>query len=150
MMRLVDEAREVRTAAARALSNLSFDRADAYARVSKTADEATLVSVAQAIVGTGMANQAINRLIGNDQRQAYEAFSLLSLLIKAKEVSPLLEGIASNSDTQVRLALVRLMNTVGGVRHLSEMREITRCADAPAEVRDAVEAIAVRATNREV
>jgi len=38
-MGLSDETREVRAAAARSLSRLSFDRADAYVRVIESGDE---------------------------------------------------------------------------------------------------------------
>ena len=68
-----DEAREVRAAAARALSRLSFDRADAYVRVLESTDMQTLRDVAQACVKAGLAAQAISRLASEDRRQAYLA-----------------------------------------------------------------------------
>ena len=106
---LADEAREVRAAAARALSRLSFDRADAYVRVLESADVETLAGVAKACVKAGLAVQAINRLASEDRRQAYEAFSLLSLCAKAGETRPILDTVECHRDIEVRLACIRLL-----------------------------------------
>jgi len=106
---LADEAREVRAAAARALSRLSFDRADAYVRVLESADGWALAEVAGACVKAGLAAQAINRLASDDRRQAYEAFSLLSLCAKAGETRPILDTVECHRDIEVRLACIRLL-----------------------------------------
>jgi HEAT repeat protein len=106
---LADDAREVRAAAARALSRFSFDRADAYVRVSESADGETLAEVAKACVKADLAAQAINRLASEDRRQAYEAFSLLSLCAKAGETQPILDTVECHRDIEVRLACIRLL-----------------------------------------
>jgi HEAT repeat protein len=106
---LADEAREVRAAAARALSRLSFDRADAYVRVMECSDAESLAEVARACVKAGLAAQAINRLASEDRRQAYEAFSLLSLCAKAGETRPIVETVECHRDIEVRLACIRLL-----------------------------------------
>ena len=138
ILRLVDEAREVRAAAARALSRLGFDRADAYARVIETADEESLRSIAAALAGAGMATQAVNRIVSNDRRQAYEAFSMLSLLVKAGEIQPLLDHIKTHLDTGVRLALVRLLGLSGGALYADRLEELARHADIPEQVRQTI------------
>jgi HEAT repeat protein len=106
---LADEAREVRAAAARAMSRLSFDRADAYVRVIESADAEALRDVAQAAVKAGLAAQAISRLASEDRRQAYEAFSLLTLCAKAGEVQPILDTVECHRDIEVRLTCIRLL-----------------------------------------
>lgn len=106
---LADEAREVRAAAARAMSRLSFDRADAYVRVIESADASALREVAQAVVKAGLAAQAISRLGSEDRRHAYEAFSLLTLCAKAGEVQPILDTIECHRDIEVRLTCIRLL-----------------------------------------
>lgn len=116
---MADGAREVRAAAARALSRLSFDRADAYVRVFETADARTLREVARSCVVAGLVGQAINRLHCEDRRQGYEAFSLLSLAVKAGEVGPLVEAIERHQDVDVRLACVGLL----GQTHEPELAE---------------------------
>ena len=141
---MADSAREVRAAAARALSGLSFDRAEAYIRVFETADARTLSEVARACVSAGLAGQAINRLASEDRRQSYEAYSLLSLVVKAGEVQPLVDAIECHRDTDVRLACVGLLGQAreAGLadcfQHLSESREV------PERVRAALREAAAR------
>ena len=106
---LADDAREVRAAAARALSRLSFDRADAYVRVIESSDESVLCDVARACVKAGLASQAFSRLASEDRRQAYESFSLLSLCAKAGEVQPILDTVECHRDIEVRMACVSLL-----------------------------------------
>ena len=135
---LADEAREVRAAAARALSRLSFDRADAYVRVIESSDASALRDVAQACVKAGLAAQAISRLGSEDRRQAYEAFSLLTLCAKAGEVHPILDTIECHRDIEVRLTCIRLL----GLSFRPEMGEqLTRIASnggVPERVRRAI------------
>jgi HEAT repeat protein len=124
LMAFADEAREVQAAAARALSRLSFNRADAYVRIIETADEESLVNVARACIRARMAAQAIDRLASQDRRQAYEAFSMLSLLAKARETEPLLEAIAQHRDADVQLATIRLLGITGGPQVAQQFRQL--------------------------
>jgi HEAT repeat protein len=104
---------EVRAAAARSLSRLDFDRADAYVRVMEMANVAKLHEVSKACVKAGLAAQAVDRLTSEDRRQAYEAFALLSLVAKAGECAPLLEAIEHHGDIDVRFAAIRLLAMMG-------------------------------------
>ncbi|HKQ99886.1 MAG TPA: HEAT repeat domain-containing protein, partial [Pyrinomonadaceae bacterium] len=113
LMAFADEAREVRAAAARSLSRMSLDRAEGYVRLIETAEPETLAKVAVACSKAGMVAQAVERLISEDRRLAYEAFSLLSLLAKANETEPLLDAITNHPEENVRLALIRLLGTTG-------------------------------------
>jgi HEAT repeat protein len=135
---LADEAREVRAAAARAISRLSFDRADAYVRVIQTADTAALRDVAQACVKAGLAAQAISRLGSEDRRQAYEAFSLLTLCARAGEVHLILDTVECHRDIEVRMTCIRLL----GLSFQPELGEqLTRIASnggVPERVRRAI------------
>jgi hypothetical protein len=106
---LADEAREVRAAAARALSRLSFDRADAYIRLVESADAGTMREVAGACVKAGLAAQAIGRLTSEDRRQAYEAFSLLSLCVGGGQTQPLVEAVEAHQSEETRLTCIQLL-----------------------------------------
>src|SRR5439155_15919250 len=106
LIALADESRGVRAAAARTLNGLHFDRADAYVRVMETADADTLRKVAQACIKTGIVAQAVDRLASEDHRQAYEAFSLFSLLARAHETQPIVDAIQHHKDTEVRLCAI--------------------------------------------
>ncbi|HYO90735.1 MAG TPA: HEAT repeat domain-containing protein, partial [Pyrinomonadaceae bacterium] len=135
LMAFVDEAREVQAAAARALSRLSFNRADAYARIIETADEEALGNVARACIKARMASQAIDRLASEDRRQAYEAFSLVSLLAKAGEVGPVLDAIAEHRDESVRMSAIRLLGMTGRPEVAQHFRQLAVRDGLPENVR---------------
>jgi HEAT repeat protein len=134
LMAFADEAREVRAAAARSLSRMNFDRSEGYVRLIETADAQTLGKVAHACTKAGMVGQAIDRVISEDRRLAYEAYSLLSLLVKANETKPLLEAIKSHRETSVRLALVRLLGTTCQPEAATQLRHLAVCEGMPEKV----------------
>lgn len=135
---LADEAREVRAAAARAMSRLSFDRADAYVRVIESADAAALREVAQAAIKAGLAAQAISRLNSEDRRQAYEAFSLLTLCAKAGEVQPILDTVECHRDIEVRLTCIRLLGLSLNPELGEQLARIASNGGVPERVRRAI------------
>jgi HEAT repeat protein len=132
-----DEAREVRAAAARTLSQLTFDRADAYTRVVETASVELMREVARVCIKAGMAGQAIDRLLSEDRRQAYEAFSLLTLLAKSGETTPLVSAIEQHQDVNVRLSAVRLLGMAGGSEAAALLQQIAVRDGVPEKVRAA-------------
>ena len=138
LLAFADEAREVRAAAARSLSRMNFDRSEGYVRLIETADAETLRSVANACLKAGMVGQAIDRMISEDRRLAYEAFSLLSLMAKANETEPLLEAINSHPETNVRLALIRLLGTTGQPEVATQLRHLAVRDSLPEKVRAAL------------
>src|SRR5688572_3476429 len=138
LISLADDTREVRAAAARSLSSLHFDRAEAYARVMKTADLNTLQTFAQACVKTGIAAQAVDRLASEDRRHAQEAFALFSVLAKAGEVEPILEIIQTHADVQVKLAAVRVLSVAGSSDVAPKLRELVATEGLPEDVRTSI------------
>ncbi|HEU4596351.1 MAG TPA: HEAT repeat domain-containing protein [Pyrinomonadaceae bacterium] len=138
LVAMADDGREVRAAAARALSRLSFDRADAYVRVIENSDAATLSEVAGACVKSGLAAQAINRLASDDRRQAYEAFSLLSLAVKAGETRPILDAVECHRDIEVRLAAIRLLGMMYQPELARQLQRIGENGGVPEKVRLAI------------
>jgi HEAT repeat protein len=124
LLGLSDETREVRAAAARSLSRFSFDRADAYVRVIESGDEETIQSVATACVQAGIVSQNLDRLASSDHRQAYEAFSLICLLAKAKVSEPILNAISDHPNVDVRLKAVHLLACTGELEVFGQLREL--------------------------
>jgi len=138
LIALGDESRIVRAAAARTLTSLHFDRAEAYVRVTETADADLLSKVAHACVNTGIMAQAVDRLASEDRRQAYEAFSLFSLLARAQETEPIVDVIASHRDDEVRLCAVRVLNMSGQSSVVPKLRELAANDGLSENVRTAV------------
>jgi HEAT repeat protein len=138
LISLSDESRIVRAAAARTLTSLHFDRAEAYVRVMETADADMLRRVAKACVSTGIVAQAVDRLASEDRRQAYEAFSLFSLLARAQEMQPITDAIQNHRDDEVRLCAVRVLNMAGQSSAVPKLREIAARDDVSETVRTAI------------
>jgi HEAT repeat protein len=138
LISLADDTREVRAAAARSLSSLHFDRAQAYSRVMKTADPKTLQDFAKACVKTGIAAQAVDRLASEDRRHAQEAFALFSVLAKAGQLEPILEIIDKHSDVQVKLAAVRVLSLAGNSEAGPKLRELVATEGLTEEVRTSI------------
>ena len=121
---MADETREVRAAAARSLTRLSFDRADAYVRVLESGDEETIRSVAKACTQAGIVSQNLDRLANCDHRQAYETFSLICLLSKANLSEPILDAIADHSRIDVRLKAIHLLASTREPGTFDQLREL--------------------------
>jgi HEAT repeat protein len=138
LVALADEARDVRAAAARAVSRLSFDRADAYARVIELSDAKELSDVACACIKTGMAAQALDRLTSDDRRQAYEAFSLLSLLAKANQSQPILDVIEKHADVNTCAVAIQLLGLSGHPEIATQLRQLAVRAGMPEDLRTAL------------
>ncbi len=138
LVALADEARDVRAAAARSLSRLSFDRAEALVRVIETSDVNELGKVARACIQTGMASQALDRLSSDDRRQAYEAFSLLSLLVKANEAQPILDAVENHADVNVRLIGVQVLGASTSAEIGMKLRHLAIRESIPEQVRTAL------------
>ncbi len=138
LIALADESRGVRAAAARTLTSLHFDRADAYLRVMESTDKQTMREVAQACIKTGIVAQTVNRLASEDRHQAYEAFSLFSLLARAGETQPILDAIRNHRDDEVRLCAVRVLNIAALPELAPKLRELVAAEYIPESVRTAL------------
>ena len=132
---LADEAREVRAAAARAISRLSFDRADAYVRLVETSDANSLRDVARACVKAGLAAQAVGRLTSEDRRQAYEAFSLLALCVSGGETQPLVEAVEAHQSIDTRLTCIQLLSDSRAEELRAQLRRLSADGAMPERVR---------------
>ena len=138
LIAMADESREVRAAAARSMSRLSFDRADAYVRVMETHDAERLRDVAQACIKAGIVLQGIDRLASSDRRQVYEAFSIVSLLAKANMIEPILDAIANHPNLDLRLTALRLLETTGEPAVLDQLRQLASREGLPEVIRNAL------------
>ena len=135
---MADDSREVRAAAARSLSHLSSSRTDAYIRVLETDDQQLLAEVARACIKAGIVSQAIDRLATGDRRQAYETFSIFSLLARAKQSQPVLDAIVNHSKLRVRLASLRLLTNTGEPEVFEQLRQVAGRDDLAEGLRTAL------------
>ena len=109
LLACADPTREVRAAAARGLFSLGFDRAHAWKRLIEANDTFTLTQAARAAIESGIVARSLDRLIHEDTKVAYEAFALVSLLIKAGETKEIFEAIENHKDERVKFALLHVL-----------------------------------------
>lgn len=132
---MADESREVRAAAARSLTHLSFERTDAYIRVLETQDQDLQIAVAKACIKSGIVSQAIDRLATGDRRQCYETFAIISLLAKADQIEPVVDAVVNHPNLDVKLTIVRLLTNTGQPEVFEQLRQLAVKQNLPEELR---------------
>lgn len=133
-----DPAQDVRNAAARSLYNLNADRAASFTRALREAPPERRRNIGSALASSGLASEAISHLTGESREKTYDAFSLLFLMSKAGEVQPLLRAIEEHPNSEVRLAVVKLLALSGQHEILPAFRRLAVRGSLPTEVRSAV------------
>lgn len=140
LLACADPTREVRAAAARAFSRLSFDRADAWARIIETNEQGRMVHAARAAIEGGFVERSFERLTHRDKNYAYEAFTLVALLIKAGEVQQLSEAVAKNRDLKVKSAIVHVLSVVKDENSTTILNKLLKDGQLPEKLKKEVEA----------
>lgn len=107
-----DPAREVQTAAARALLQVSFDRTEAWIRIIRTSDSVLLSQSARAVITAGFLERTYDRLLHNEPQSAEEAFAIIALLIRAGETTEIFEEIEQPRDPRVARALLHVIEII--------------------------------------
>lgn len=121
LLACADPTREVRAAAARGLTRLSFDRADAWARIIETGEEGRMRQAARAALEGGFVERIFDRLIHPDAKYAYEGVTLIALLVKAGETELLFEKLKTNCDYQLRQAILHVIKIADQQSVLNEL-----------------------------
>lgn len=118
LLACADPTREVRASSARALFQLNFNRADAWARISQSGDDYRIIQAARAAVESGLVDRSLDRLVHEDQKYAYEAFTLVALLVKANETEEIFQALESHRNKNVKLALLKVLSVLQDERVL--------------------------------
>jgi HEAT repeat protein len=133
-----DPAQEVRDAAARALHDSSEDRAESFTRALRESAPERRRSIGASLASSGLAEEAVSQLTGESREKTYDAFSLLFLMAKAGETAPLIRAVESHPETEVRLAVVKLLALSGQQEVLPSFKRLAVRGSLPNEVRSAV------------
>lgn len=134
-----DPTREVRAAAARGLTRLSFDRADAWTRIIETNEEGRIRQAARAAIEGGFVERSFDRLIHRDEKHAYEAFVLLSLIVKSGELEGLIEAIKSQKDKRVSSAILHIFKVSKDANTLATLYKLIENNHLPEELKDEID-----------
>ena len=124
LLACADPTREVRAAAARGLTRLSFDRADAWARIYELREPGRVRQAARAAIESGFVQRSFDRLVHPDKQQAYEPFVLLAMLFKAGEAEIIIETLKSHKDATVRQAILHVVKVTQNENALDEMYKL--------------------------
>lgn len=136
---LNDPSPEARNVAVRAFYDLNPDLAVSFfnrALMQGSPEERR--SVGAALVGSGLADDSVDTLTGENQENAYSAFSLLFLVAKAGEVGPLMRVIEDHPNIQLRLAVIKLLALSGEPGVVTAFFELAQRNSLPLEIRSAV------------
>ncbi|MEP6900245.1 MAG: HEAT repeat domain-containing protein [Actinomycetota bacterium] len=136
-----DPTREVRAAAARGLFRLSFDRADAWTRIAETHDEFRMSQATRAAMEADLLTRSFDRLTHTDKKIAYEAVTLLSLMIRAGETALIFKAIETHNDSNVKLALLHVVGLTKDERTLSGLSKIVEKSTVSKEIKAKIEQI---------
>jgi HEAT repeat protein len=136
---LNDPSPEVRNVAVRAFYDLNPDLAASFfnnALLHGSPKERR--NIGAALVGSGLADHAIDALTGDSKEYSYSALSLLFLVAKAGEVEPLMRVIEEHPSIQLRLALIKLLALSGESKVVNAFYALAQRSSLPGEIRYAV------------
>jgi hypothetical protein len=139
LLACADPTREVRAAAARGLFRLSFDRADAWTRIAETNDEFKMRASARAAIEADLVKRSFERLAHSDLKSAYEAFTLVALLLRAGETKEVFEALTSHRDMNVRKAILHIIKITKEPNALDGLYSMLEKNTLPAELQKEVD-----------
>jgi HEAT repeats len=139
LLACADPTREVRAAAARGLFRLSFDRADAWTRIAETNDEFKMRASARAAIEADLVKRSFERLVHTDFKSAYEAFTLVALLLRAGETKEVFEALMSHRDMNVRKAVLHCIKITKEPNALEGLYSLLEKASLPEELQREVD-----------
>lgn len=134
-----DPTREVRAAAARALTRLSCNRADAWTRIIETEEEGRMVQAARAAIEGDMVERTFSRLVHSDSKFAYEGFTLVALLIKANETEAIFKAMEKHDDMNVRRAILHVIKVTKNQKALEGLYTLLERKTLPLELQEEVD-----------
>jgi HEAT repeat protein len=135
---LEDPSPGARHEAVRALYELDPDRAASFFNIAlREGSSAERRNIGAALAGSGLLDEAIKDLMGDNPENSYSAFSFLFLVAKAGEVQPLVQVIKNHQSVELRLTLIKLLASSGDPEVVPAFRSLTG-SSLPVEVRAAI------------
>jgi len=101
--------RKLENAAARALYELRPNRTDSFTCALREASPERRRQITKALVGSGLAAEAIDNLAGESQEKTYDAFSMLCLMAKPESFNRFCTRIEMHPNTSVKLSVIKLL-----------------------------------------
>jgi hypothetical protein len=134
-----DPTREVRAAAARAMSKLTIDRADAWTRIFESEEPGRMIGAARAATESGFVQMSFDRLVHPDEKYSYEAVTLMALLIKAGETREIFDVLETHKNMNVRRAILHVIKVTKDQRALEQLTRMLDNKSLPLELQTEVD-----------
>jgi hypothetical protein len=141
LLACADPTREVRAAAARALTRVSFNRADAWTRIASLKDHWHLKQAADATIESGFVQRSFERLVHNDYKQVYEAFALMNLLVKADKIELILDRLENSKSMDVKIAILHVLKVSEATTALPYLYSVYSRKDLPEDFIEALDLV---------
>lgn len=139
LLACADPTREVRAAAARGFTRLSFDRADAWMRIAETGEKGRMRHAARAAVEGGFVERVFDRLIHTDPKHVYEAVAFLALLVKAGETEIVFDKLSENRNPEVSRAILHVIKITDEQEVLNELYTLLERKNLAPELRKVID-----------
>jgi HEAT repeat protein len=135
---LDDPSPETRHQAVRLLYELEPERAASFFNIALREGSSTeRRNIGAALAGSGLLDEAIKDLMGDNPENSYSAFSFLFLVAKAGEVQPLVKVIRNHPSLELRLTLIRLLAESGDPDIIPAFRDLST-SSLPVEISTAI------------
>jgi hypothetical protein len=95
-------------------------------------------NIGTALADSGLLFEAIDDLMAENHERCYGAFSLLFLVAKAGVVHPLINVIENHPNTELRLAVIRLLASSNEMQVVSALEGIANNGTLPPELQSAM------------
>lgn len=139
LLACADPTREVRAAAARSLFHLTFNRADAWARIANSGEQGRMAQIARAAIEADLVERSFERLIHQDRKYASEAFALVTLLIRAGEIEVITNFLHKNQDAKLRRAILHTIKVSKDKKVLDGLNSLLKQVNLSPELQEDVD-----------
>jgi HEAT repeat protein len=136
---LEDPSKEVRSSAVRALYRVNPEYAASFFNTAlREGPTPRRRMLGAALAGSGLVNEAIQHLKSGSRQNVYDTVTLLFLVAKAGEVTPLVSLLEDYPGIELRLALIELLALSGETAIVPTFRRLAVQRSLPPAVRSAV------------
>lgn len=133
LLACADPTREVRAAAARGLFHLSFERKEAWLRISEL-EAGRRRQCARALIAAELVERSLERLMHPDRNYSSEAFAVAVLLLKSGETDEIFQMLENHADENLTKAILHVMALAAEPAILEELARRRENGNFTAEI----------------
>jgi len=139
-----DPSREVRAAASKALSKLTFSRTNEWLRIAGSDDMFTISQCARAMGGSGLVPSIIERVANRERQSALEAIAIVCVLLRAGESADIVEAVLNHNNPNISRALLHIIDILDDRNTIDELERAVETFEIRDDFRPEVERVLSR------